>query len=364
MSPPTEQLVRDYLNRLSLAARPTLGFSDRQVLLDQVRARIEADSGGMRKASPAEVRRVLATLGDPIAVVEAVHARLAAGQGILLRGATDHGAVRQAVAGPVAAGPGAMESAASVSVVTEIPRPAESPEDLPGRARPAPGGGSSAPGGGSSAPGGGSSAPGRSGARGRPSRSRRSANVPFAAAMTALPAPTGGTGGPEDDQPGPPDDPAESGLPRWWPFTPPTAGGGSDRPPGQVGRAAARLLSLPRRHKVETLAIILLGLGGATYPPVWIAGVLVALPCRQWDRRDKWISLAAPVFLLVVGTVAVVVLGGAHVSLGAYAVEAWRGADLLSRMLALASGGYLLVRLLRGRREPRLPPWNVPHRLS
>jgi hypothetical protein len=121
---------------------------------------------------------------------------------------------------------------------------------------------------------------------------------------------------------------------------------------------------MSRRHKAETLAVILLGLGGAIYPPVWILGALVALPCRLWDMRDKWVALGAPVLLLVVGTVAIVVLGGAHVSLGAYAVEAWRGADLLSRVLALASGGYLLVRLLRGRREPKQPPWNVPHRLG
>ena len=112
------------------------------------------------------------------------------------------------------------------------------------------------------------------------------------------------------------------------------------------------------------MAVILLGLGGAIYPPVWILGVFVALACRQWDMRDKWIALAAPVLLLVFGTVAIVVLGGARASLGAYAVEAWRGADLLSRVLALASGAYLLVRLHRGRREPKQPPWNVPHRLG
>ncbi|MHB1875430.1 MAG: hypothetical protein ACYCPF_11310 [Streptosporangiaceae bacterium] len=181
--------------------------------------------------------------------------------------------------------------------------------------------------------------------------------------MTALPAPTGGTGDLDDDQPDPPGDPGASGLPRWWPPRPPNSGG-PDRPPGQIGRAATRLLALSRRHKVATLAVILLGLGGAIYPPVWVIGVFVALPCRKWDMRDKWIALGAPVLLLIVGTVAIVVLGGAHVSLGAYAVEAWHGADLLSRMLALASGAYLLVRLIRGRREPKQPPWNVPHRLG
>ena len=46
MNPPTEQLIRDYLNRLSVAARGKLGFSERQSLLDRTRARIEAECDG------------------------------------------------------------------------------------------------------------------------------------------------------------------------------------------------------------------------------------------------------------------------------------------------------------------------------
>jgi hypothetical protein len=368
MNPPTEQLVRDYLNRLSLAARHTLGLSDRQTLLDQVRARIEVDSGGMRKASPAEVRRALAALGDPIAVVEAVHARLATGQGLLLLGGTGPGAVNQAAAGRALPGPAAPDQAASVAVVTEIPPSAESPADPPGRAGLVPGG-EPGPSADEPEPRGETRSLGETGSRravrGRPAPLRRPfgsrQSVPFAAAMTALPAPTGG---PDDVQPGPPDDPAATGLARWWPSRPPTGGGSPDGLPGQIGRAATRLLALSWRHKAETIAVILLGLGGALYPPVWVLGVFVALACRQWDMRDKWIALGAPVLLLVFGTVAIVVLGGARASLGAYAVEAWRGADLLSRALALASGAYLFARLHRGRREPKQPPWNVPHRLG
>ena len=78
MNPPTEQLVRDYLNRLSLAARSRLGLSDRQALLDQTRARIEAEVGGLNHATPAQVRQTLAALGDPIALVENERTRIAA----------------------------------------------------------------------------------------------------------------------------------------------------------------------------------------------------------------------------------------------------------------------------------------------
>ena len=80
MNPPTEQLIRDYLNRLSVAARGKLGFSERQSLLDRTRARIEAECGGTSGASATEVRRALAGLGDPIAIVELEHAKVSVGE--------------------------------------------------------------------------------------------------------------------------------------------------------------------------------------------------------------------------------------------------------------------------------------------
>src|SRR6185437_12954922 len=79
MNPPTEQLIRDYLNRLAVAARGKLGFSERQSLLDRTRARIEAECDGINGASAIQVRRALAGLGDPIAIVEREHVRVCAG---------------------------------------------------------------------------------------------------------------------------------------------------------------------------------------------------------------------------------------------------------------------------------------------
>ena len=105
MNPPTEQLVRDYLNRLSLAARSRLGLRDRQALLDQTRARIEAEAGGLSHATPAQVRQVLATLGDPIALVESERTKIAARKEAAIGsrfGGSANGAVRQVW--PTAAG--------------------------------------------------------------------------------------------------------------------------------------------------------------------------------------------------------------------------------------------------------------------
>jgi hypothetical protein len=119
-----------------------------------------------------------------------------------------------------------------------------------------------------------------------------------------------------------------------------------------------------RNHTLEVLAIVLLGVGGATYPPVWLVGAALALPSKKWDLRDKFLGITLPVFLLVIGTVLIIVLGGQHASIGAYAYEAWLGAERLSRLLAAAGAVYLAWRLRRGRRQPRQPPWNMPHRLG
>lgn len=108
----------------------------------------------------------------------------------------------------------------------------------------------------------------------------------------------------------------------------------------------------------------MLGVGGAIYPPVWIIGALLALPSRKWDLKDKFLGVTFPVVVVLVGTVLVLVLGGKHFSFGSYAFEAWLGASRLSRLAAAAGALYLVWALWRGRREPRQPPWNVPHKFG
>jgi hypothetical protein len=127
-----------------------------------------------------------------------------------------------------------------------------------------------------------------------------------------------------------------------------------------LARGAVRLIW---RHKLETIAVLLLGVGGAVYPPVWLLGVLVALPSKTWDLRDKWTGLVAPVLLVIVSTVLIVVVGGKHPTLGSYAFEAWLGAGRVSRIAAVLGAGYLFWRLRRGPRVRRRPPW-VPHGLG
>ena len=133
----------------------------------------------------------------------------------------------------------------------------------------------------------------------------------------------------------------------------------------QAGRAAASgTLALARSNPLEFGAVVLLGIGGAAYPPVWLLGAMLTLPSRLWDLRDKWTGLAGTVLLVVLGTTAVLMLGGQRSSFGSYIYDAWLGAGRISRAASLLGAGYLLWALIRGRRQPRRPQWAVPRRRS
>jgi hypothetical protein len=70
MSPPTEQLIRDYLNRLSVAARGRLSPEERRTLIERTRQLIEQKADFAGRPTTLEVGRVLARLGDPAALVD------------------------------------------------------------------------------------------------------------------------------------------------------------------------------------------------------------------------------------------------------------------------------------------------------
>ena len=81
MSPTAEQLIRDYLNQVSVAARTRLRSDQRRAFLARMRDSIERNCGAPGRADPVEVARVLASLGDPRHLVELESARLAADRG-------------------------------------------------------------------------------------------------------------------------------------------------------------------------------------------------------------------------------------------------------------------------------------------
>jgi hypothetical protein len=140
-------------------------------------------------------------------------------------------------------------------------------------------------------------------------------------------------------------------------------------PPGLAAATAARARKLAtataagaRRQPLEATAIVLLGLGGLIYPPVWLMGALVALASRVWDHRDKWIGLGGPVLLVIAGVAADISLDTERNLLG-YLKEAWLFGGHICRIAALLGAVYLAWRAQRGRRPPAVPPWNKPRRI-
>lgn len=142
-------------------------------------------------------------------------------------------------------------------------------------------------------------------------------------------------------------------------------------PPGSLAAARDRAGQViravtiwARKRPLETTAVVLLGLGGLIFPPVWLLGALVALGSKVWDHRDKWIGLVLPVFVVIAGMAAAVSLGGPHHGVSGYAKEAWLFGDHLSRIVAVLGAVYLTWRAERGPRRPAVPPWTRGGRLG
>jgi hypothetical protein len=386
MSPPTEQLIRDYLNRLSVAARDRLGPDDRRALLDRTRKLIERKSDFAGRPTTMEVGKVLARLGDPVALVEQEFRRLAAVRGGLPGGAPD------AAGAPQLAG-----SADS----WELAEPAEPASRRGFRAWV------------------------RRHERGRAWRSGlgwptaeviengtfdATAAAPAAPAATSLTPPWPSAVAPDRGAaPYPPSDlpvrngtivsagttPADPGRKQAGDAPAAAANGTSsgtgangistangidtasgtaafdaetgdefEMPPhsivSRVVRLFANVASAAWQQPLEATAIILLGLGGVIFPPVFVLGALVALGSKSWHYRDKWVGLVLPPLLTIIAAAAGIAVGGTSHGLH----DAWVALNIVSRVAALLGAGYLAWRMGAGRRPPPQPPWHKPHRAT
>jgi hypothetical protein len=165
--------------------------------------------------------------------------------------------------------------------------------------------------------------------------------------------------------------PGEGGVRAGYPAgAPPEAEEDSIRggyPPGPAtGMTRDRLrsvLALVRRHPLETVAVVLLGVGGLVYPfPLWLIAVAAVIASRGWDARDKWAAVAIPVAFTLIAAIAIAGLFARSGSLSGYLstvrIDGW---DLI-RAGSVVAAAYLVWRLRRGRRPPREPPWRRPPR--
>ncbi len=141
--------------------------------------------------------------------------------------------------------------------------------------------------------------------------------------------------------------------------------GQADEPPPARWRplAAAPLAeawALARKHPLEAVSIVLLGLGGLILPfPFWPIGWLVSIKSRRWDARDKWMALAGPpLFTLAVLVIRAATSPGNFFS--AFYQAAHHDVGLSIRAGCVLCAGYLVWRLRRGPRVRSLPPWQRP----
>jgi hypothetical protein len=134
-------------------------------------------------------------------------------------------------------------------------------------------------------------------------------------------------------------------------------------PPRRRSPAAVPLAeawALARKHPLEAVAVVLLGVGGLILPfPFWLIGGLVALKSRRWDARDKWAALAGPPLV----TLAVLIIRAATSPgnfFSAFYHAARHDAGLSIRAGCVLCAAYLVWRLRRGPRLRTLPPWQRP----
>ena len=181
--------------------------------------------------------------------------------------------------------------------------------------------------------------------------SASAAQRPTALADLLSPAPS------RPSAPAEPPGPGEGGV---------RAGYPPDTPGPATGTARARLLSvltLIRKHPLETVAVLLLAAGGLVYPfPLWLIAVVALIASRGWDARDKWAAVAIPAAFTLIAAIVIAGLFARSGSLAGYVstlrIDGW---DMI-RAGSVVAAAYLVWRLRRGRRPPREPPWRRPPR--
>jgi len=130
--------------------------------------------------------------------------------------------------------------------------------------------------------------------------------------------------------------------------------------PGQGQPAQSPLAeawALARKHPLESVAVVLLGVGGLIFPfPFWLIGALVGTRSRRWDKRDKWAALAGPPLFAFAGLLLLAATRqGNFFSVFIHATS--HDIGLLIRAGCVLCAGYLVWRLRHGPRSRSLPPW-------
>jgi hypothetical protein len=326
-----EQLVTDYLSRVTQASRQ-LPKGARMAFVARTKALVDRELGrpGTR-TDPVRVSEALARLGTPEDLVMAERTRL------------DRSWVKSRASNEEA---GEAAAAALTGPLNRslTPRRRLSPDAQPGKQAP-PGG----PGGKPVTPAAGS--PG-AGPR-RPAL--RSIGLQSAGSRTTAPHSGGPRGGGLRNAGSPGagnrDVPPVGGLP-------PGATGKADGTHGVSGNETlATTRQLARDNLLETIAILLLGLGGLILPYVfWPVGAIVALFSRLWDGKDKSLAIAGPLLVTLAGSVfGALIIGGSGNVVLVYTHALRVDFNILIRVGAVLTAAYLAWRVTQGPRVKVLP---------
>ena len=134
--------------------------------------------------------------------------------------------------------------------------------------------------------------------------------------------------------------------------------------PGEDGTAPGpqtpldSIWELARRHLLESVAVVLIGLGGAILPfPFWLAGAVVSLFSRLWGGREKVAAFGGPVLVVLVGSVlSAILIGGKANVIVIYTHALHVETGLWIRLGCVLTAVYLGWRVSQGKRV-KVPPW-------
>jgi hypothetical protein len=134
--------------------------------------------------------------------------------------------------------------------------------------------------------------------------------------------------------------------------------GGGEEPGSAAPGWLTGLLAVVRKHPLECLAVVLVGLGGLIDPwPLWLIGALAVLASPLWRVRDKLAAVAIPLAVALVGAIAAAGFAARPPGLSGYVHEVRVDGWNLLRVGAVLGAVYLARQIQRGRRPRREPPW-------
>jgi hypothetical protein len=339
-----EQLVTDYLSRVTQASRQ-LPKGERMAFVARTKRLVDRELGPGTRTDPVRVSEVLARLGTPEDLVMAERTRIDRGWVKSRASSEDEGeAAAAALTGPLNR--------------SLTPRRRLSPDAQPGKQAPPgdPGTRPVTPGGGSQGAG-----PRRPVLRsvGPQSTGPRRAVPRSAGPPSATPRGAAPRGGPRSGGL------RSAGSPAGHQDVPPRG----ELPPGAAGKAGpthgvsgserlATTRQLARDNLLETIAILLLGLGGLILPYVfWPVGAIVALLSRLWDAKDKSLAIAGPLLVTLAGSVlGALIIGGSGNVVVVYTHALGADFNILIRVGSVLTAAYLAWRVTQGPRV-KAPPW-------